>query len=45
MWQAKTIYYFFVSSGKFSEIGAGPEKAQFGFGYGHKIMMEVWFYK
>ena len=32
-------------SGKFSEMGEGSEKGQFGFGCGHKIMMEVGAYR
>ena len=32
-------------SGKFSEMGEGGEKGQFGFGCGHKIMMEVGAYR
>ena len=31
----------FVVSGKSFEMGAGTGKAQFGFDYGHKILIEV----
>ena len=26
------------------EMGAGTENEQAGLGYGHKLLMEVWFY-